>query len=162
MSRLLKNLQQVGWTFVFGVVLLEARGEDYLPCVGPTPLRFEMVMAHGQSSFALPSSNAVVKTSDTNANPAMANSASGTNMPSLVAGETDEKAFVDLDASSNPVVLQPLADGLLNVTPQMLVDYFKPVDGTNSTGVVVLPEKVGFLPPVMPGANPSRAVYKTQ
>ncbi|MBC8095395.1 MAG: hypothetical protein H7Y43_06260 [Akkermansiaceae bacterium] len=67
-----------------------------------------------------------------------------------------------LAQSQNSETAQPAANELLIVSPQMLIDYFKPMAGsTNGSGVSVL-MPVNFTP-ATPAATPSsRAIYKTQ
>jgi hypothetical protein len=56
----------------------------------------------------------------------------------------------------------PAANDLLVITPQMLVEYFKPMSGTtNGSGAAVI-VPVTFTP-ATPTAQPSsKAIYKTQ
>jgi hypothetical protein len=52
------------------------------------------------------------------------------------------------------------------VTPEMLLDYLKPSPGGTGNAAqsaVVVPVKLGFIPPLMPTTDrSSRAVYKKE
>jgi hypothetical protein len=69
------------------------------------------------------------------------------------------------NSSTNSFAPAATANDLLIITPQMMVDYFRPLHGsTNGVGVSV-PVPVNFLPPIVPApAAPlsSSATYKVQ
>lgn len=67
--------------------------------------------------------------------------------------------------TSTPAVTNTIgpASEMLLVTPQMLVDFFKPMPGaTNAAPVrVLVPVDIGFQPPLASPAPPSRAIYRS-
>lgn len=67
--------------------------------------------------------------------------------------------------SSTPAVTNTIgpASEMLFVTPQMLVDFFKPIPGVTNTAPVrvLVPVDIGFQPPLVQPAPPSRAIYRS-
>jgi hypothetical protein len=148
-------------------------GVAYLPKTGPVPLRLEAVQAQAKP-FVLPplamdngaptnlDSGALgspLTPTPTNAVP-LAPVVPPTNSVSAVSPTTpDEQVPTDAE-----LVSSSSASDLLVVSPQMLAEYFKPMQtGTNLTTVpVIVPTEVGFVPPIPKAAAPSRATYKIQ
>lgn len=64
-------------------------------------------------------------------------------------------------ALTNSLPVPHPASDLLTVTPQMFIEYLKPVSETNQTEIVV-PADVQFTPPTPDVPAGSRAIYKTQ
>jgi hypothetical protein len=125
---------------VCAVVVNSASGA-YLPHLGPSPLRFE-----SQSPFVATMAMFPALRLDDSASPTNAGSMnSATNLPPAEDGEPlgpprpAESTAVDATSSIARVAsIQPpvVIDGTLRVTPQMLVDFFKPMqNGTNATTV---------------------------
>ena len=174
---------------MFLPALSTASAEDsrpYLPAVGPTQLRFERQMAF--KPLLLPPLSMENSTSSDNTpektDPTMLPSgfASGLNgiparffLPTTLwlnhlsgHGDTDPTATADIyTAASNPPTqstdqVQPApASDLLNVTPQMLVEYFKPGEhrGRDANPSVYVP--VDFKPATPTVTPPSSATYNT-
>jgi hypothetical protein len=142
-----------------------AHSEAYLALVGPPPLRFEAVVKYGKDFSWMPailSSQVIV---------------SKTNIPSVTATNLITNAVIPPLAepqgqasvppppenlsTNSPPQTQP-ANDLLVITPEMLVDYFKPNNtATNSNNVrVVAP--VEFTPPATATMPSSQAIYQSQ
>lgn len=143
-----------------------ASAEDYLPFVGPPPLRF---------MISPPTGDVPVK-------PLLPPAAAPTNAPTMptpmapvdtntapVAAFTNAAAPLSLHnppAHSEAETLQPEltlpASELFTISPEMLLDYFKPVGiGTNGArGTIYAPVKVGFTPPVSSAPGKSSATYQ--
>ncbi|HLP76618.1 MAG TPA: hypothetical protein VK327_06810 [Candidatus Paceibacterota bacterium] len=155
-----------------GAVMVHATSSGYLAKVGPTPLRFKpppvrkrleakplSANPHPESSVpTAPESNA-----DSLINWPWLSPESSQPQDSLFgstspASKLPQPAGQPAEASSH----RPSANELLVITPQMLIDYFKPMAGaTNGAGVsVLLP--VNFTPPTPSAAPSSQAIYKTQ
>jgi hypothetical protein len=162
-------------------LVVAAGAKDYLPAVGPTPLRFAPTTSPATPvSWKLlnppagPTNNAIA------ANPAdpAAGAAGGTNSVdtafSPVAAATnqnpifsygvgfDDTNYVDLLIAPEVLNLPPANTPL--ITPQILAEYLHPephAAASRSVGVLV-PVEVGFKPPVAAPTAESRAVYKSQ
>lgn len=167
----------VGWGAVCPV-----RGEAaYLPCIGPVPLRFELLATAGGAAPAWKPlrmmqrsvTNAVVSAPDAE------NQADATNRvvsKSLAPVATKVIRAVSLpvtgageqkDSGSYPVSLVsavPPDDSSVVVSPQTLAVFFHPAPGGGNTNAatVLVPEKLGFTPPLSKTAGESQALYQTQ
>jgi hypothetical protein len=143
-------------------------GGAYLPLIGPPPLRFQMAL-HQKNKFvwtspavnqpaitALTGPQAVIST---NLSVNVASVPPPNTQPNVVVPSQTENLF------TNSTVQPKQANELLVVTPEMLVDYFKPnsADGTatNSNTVRVL-APVNFTPPASASIPSSQAVYQSQ
>jgi hypothetical protein len=140
-------------------------GLPYLPVVGPPETRVAVKKTNDVSVIALEKSRAKnfsntvaavamplpapTKSADTNAE---------TNAPAVTMLAMPESA---VDPTFGPTVFNLSEQGLVNITPQMLATYFRPVNvGTNS-GVIGGALPIGFVPPfTVSGSHPdSRAEY---
>ena len=158
-------------------VLVTQAGITYLAKTGPVPLRWEAVSAT-DNPFVLPPL-AMEESTPTNAESVEAlapstqsatNSEPSAQVAAQVASPTIPVSIVtttapgeDLSTAVAPMPY-PSASDLLGVSPQMLAEYFKPIqNGTNLISVpVVLPPGVGFIPPTPAPGAPSRATYRSQ
>jgi hypothetical protein len=143
----------------------------YLPRVGPAPLRFQkprlakpLALPPLARDDGLPEGSA--KTSS------IANSALTIDpnffpnislQPTQFSGAPLKTVNGDSthSASGNSVTNSPggtTANDLLIVSPQMLLDYFRPIDGWTNTAVVA---PVPFMPAI-PAPPSSSALYKTE
>jgi hypothetical protein len=151
-------------------------GGAYLPITGPTPLRFEVVMAR---TFALPPGKPAehpAKTDDakpviepiqalTNAVPGPLTVSVSSAEPDMGAAPTAPQTFsLGESLAPIPTAAYSPAGGTTLITPQIVAEYFKPAPGsTNAAGVsVFLPVPVGFTPPMENPPASSRATYKVQ
>lgn len=158
----------------------------YLPSVGPPPLRFQMVsMLNPLLAAKLfpplfpPKTNSVANTNTAEEEVAMKpinnQAVSNTNLiapaNTNVATAATNATVLPMAMTDTNIPLQPLgsilspssASDLLTVTPQMLIEYLKPVQaGTNQTEGVVAPAAVQFVPPTPAVPAESRAIYKSQ
>jgi hypothetical protein len=148
---------------VSSVTALAARSAAYLPAIGPTPLRFEIVRAR---SFAFPAkkkSDSSEKVQPTISIP--------TNASTSAPIEVEQSAVTPVAQQTNPIgePVPPLDNDasaptseMPMVTPQMLTEYLRPTPGvTNgpSTSVVV---PFSFNPPSAKSPGESHATYKVQ
>jgi hypothetical protein len=167
----------VGWGVVCPV-----RGEvAYLPCIGPVPLRFELLataggavpawkplrmMLRSVTNAAVPAPDAENPTNATppvvslSPTPAATNVIRAVSLPVTGAGEKK-------DSGSYPVSLVsavPPDDSSVVVSPQTLAVFFHPAPGGENTNaaMVLVPEKFGFTPPLSKAAGESQALYQTQ
>jgi hypothetical protein len=151
-------------------------GEGYLAKTGPVPLRFRIEKPPGTALRLppLPKDAAPVATitneiSQTNS---VDSQISFNGSPVLPSASSDPSLF---NGMSMPPFLVPQgeyptnsasgpgsANDLLNITPQMFVEYFRPAPGlTNGAGVSVS-VPVGFMPPPPPVSPGSKATYISQ
>ncbi|HUC84828.1 MAG TPA: hypothetical protein VL970_06525 [Candidatus Acidoferrales bacterium] len=140
-------------------------GGTYLPLTGPPPLRFEVATIHAKAFSWVPSFSVKDAVSV------------GTNLPPEISAGLDKIAgtspaiatkfnasvpSLPENLSTNSTAEMRPANDLLVVTPEMLVDYFKPgSDATNQTNVRVL-APVGFMPPPSATSPSSQAIYQSQ
>ena len=171
---------------VFGVAMACAmfcatapgRAEGYLAKVGPTPLRYQVLRLEKPLNLApLPlepedkSGNS--RTLDLRSNEALAGRASaeipaeilapytmwwsrfaGTNRQEILAQPNPEYL-------TNSIQAMPPASDLLPVSPEMLVEYFKPVQGpTNSASATVM-VPLDFTPAAPVAPRGSSAIYRS-
>jgi hypothetical protein len=140
------------------------RGAAYLPLVGPPPMRFEKAMAVSKEvSWTPPALFPPAVAVDTNL--LSANSAIPVNnvvLPHPVIEPANTPVPLPPENSStNSAVQTRSANELLMVTPEMLVDYFKPNNNaTNAANVHVL-VPVNFTPPASASISSSQASYRS-
>jgi hypothetical protein len=164
------------------VVWPASGGDAYLPRIGPVPLRFELATAPGTSLAWLPLRSAPgtagkARTSVPVAGiPANAtNEVAGKTLPPVATNNisisassppaADPKGKTAPDISPDPVILTDRpGDSPDLVMPQQLATFFQPArDGKNTkTAVILMPDGVGFTPPMPKAATESRAGYQTQ
>ncbi len=162
-----------------------ARAGGYLSEVGPAPLRYQNQKASARtvrlpplpkedtpvSTNAPPAESAFIFTPDflfapvaplisSSPPPAAVPSATVvTNLSRATEPSTPATTGDEHRADSPPG--QTSANDLLDITPQMFVEYFKPApSSTNAPGASVF-VPVGFTPPA-PGSAPSKAGYNSQ
>lgn len=169
-SRMIKHFFRVcrpgiALAALLALICLSADGGAYLPLIGPARLRFEAASIPARVfSWASPIADKPAAAAETNLPQEMSGS------PTKIDG-----AITSVDATTNSPV-PPLpenlsanstaethsANNLLVVTPEMLVDYFKPGnDSTNQTNVRVA-APVGFMPPPSAASPSSQAIYRSQ
>jgi hypothetical protein len=149
-----------------GVVGTVARAEGYLSRTGPVPLRFT-VEKPTSPPIELPplamEDPAPAPTVETNT-VAEAPTSPDTNQPEPDPATLAQPAPEQVGPPAPEVAASAPASDMLVVTPQMLVEYFKP--GSASTNAANMPVyvPVGFTPPTAVIANrpSSQATYRTQ
>jgi len=169
---------------VAGMVLIRPATDAvaYLSSIGQAPMRFELATNTGALSVWKPL-RLVAPTATNGSIPAagaetLANVTNQTvlNTPSLSAKNTNVIRAVSVpvadpgenttsEISPVPVILPFSADGSSNpMMLQELAGYFQPVPGVNGTNgtAVLLPVKIGFVPPLPAIPAKSQAIYKTQ
>lgn len=155
------SLKGLGAVVVLGT--LAHAGSPYLPRIGPPPLRVEEANSHAAvKAAAVPTPVVTNQPPVAQTEPAPLS----TNTPSLVAkpaaapvvppvAESPAGALGDTFTSS---VFPIPAPDLLGISPEVLANYFHPVQsGTNLPGVAG-PFQVIFMPP-MPPEKSSHAEY---
>jgi hypothetical protein len=169
------HLKRRGILAMFVLAAWGARAaDDYLPFVGPPPLRFAMIPAPVEApTNPVPSrpliSGAAEPTLQKQLNDTqpVASAASGTttNAPSMTAADSVEKnpSVENRAGLLTPSLPLSAPDDLSNVSPGMLVNFFKPLGGRRDKGQaeVYVPVPMDFTPPVAPPVQ-SRATYKTE
>ena len=141
---------------------LPARGAAYLPIVGPPPLRFAPAKAGAKNVAWTPPTptlpTSVVETNKSNATPAIPANNIAPPPPAVEPASIPVPLPVE-NLSTNSTVQTHPANNLLVVTPEMLVDYFKPNNkATNAANVRVL-VPVNFTPPASASTPSSQAIY---
>jgi hypothetical protein len=139
-----------------------ALGAAYLPLVGPPPLRFEKTVVVAKTSSWTPAvltpSTFAVETNY----PSVTSSIPANNVIPLPSATEPVKMPVPPptdNLSTNSTDRTHSANDLLVVTPEMLVDYFKPnKNATNASDVRVL-VPVNFTPPASVSIPSSQASY---
>lgn len=140
------------------------RGAAYLPLVGPPPIRFQKA-TDGSKIFSwtppaiIPPAVAV----ETNL-PSVTSTIPVNNVaapqPVIEPANTPVPPPSE-NLATNSVVQTRSANDLLVVTPEMLVDYFKPNhNATNAANVRVL-APVDFTPPASGSIPSSQAIYRS-
>lgn len=164
--RCFKNRQNhffLAFLTIYGA--LSAQGGAYLPLIGPPSLRFETAMLPGKNLSWMQTLPAP---------------ATFSNQPPLITYVSTNNVSVPLLAKTQKIIMTPWPDenlstnsqsqigsanDLLVVTPEMLVDYFKPnqTNGTvtNTDDVRVL-APVDFTPPTSVASPSSKAIYISQ
>ena len=166
-------VMQLFWLHRPGVVLMvmlsmicpQVSGEAYLPVVGPVPLRFETAAVHVRTfSWIPPVAVKPAAPAQTNPPPkfvAIPDKIARA-VPLLTAKTNETIPPLPENLSTNSTVETHSANDLLVVTPEMLVDYFKPgTVATNQTPVRAL-APVGFMPPPSVASPSSEAIYRSQ
>jgi len=152
----------------------------YLPSIGPAPMRFEPVMASDAAMawkllrpapapaevLAVSASAAGTTTNATQGVAIKPISLATTNIITAVSGPAAgpvDKTNTDVFAGTMMPPVQP-GDSSSPITPQLLVDFFKPVPGgKNPAGTAVFtPMEIGFTPPAPKAGLESRAIYKSE
>jgi hypothetical protein len=162
------------------VAILAARpgfaGEPYLASVGPPPLRFEVVATDNalflsklelpkpkpvpQPAIAPPPFSEASKHTEIAGGPGM-------NVPSAAGNGLPVPAVPAITAATPPNA----ASDLLNITPQMINDYFRPsqIQGPPSSTMpfqpgqpIFVPAELGFVPPTPPVIGNSQAIYQSK
>jgi len=152
----------------------------YLPSIGPAPMRLEPVMAPeaamawkllrpAPASAEVLAVSAAAAGTTTNATQDVAIksvASAATNIITAISGPAAgsvEKTNTDVFANTMMPPVQP-GDSSSPITPQLLVDFFKPVPGgKNPAGTAVFtPMEIGFTPPAPKAALESRAIYKSE
>lgn len=146
------------------VVLNSAFGA-YLPQLGPSPLRFRPLptfTATVAMFLPLRMDDATLPTNAEIVNPAT-NSPPMESLEPLGPPPNAEIAALGATNSAAPAASDPppvVLDGPVRITPQMLVDFFKPVlNGTNAAPVTA--PGGPFMPPQPQPPSPSSATYKS-
>lgn len=149
------------------LMTLPVQGGSYLPLVGPPPLRFEKAMNHARISWIPPVMNSPPLATETNTirvtpsipseNVVVAPPATPINTVTGIA-----PVLVEPDKlSTNSIVQTRSANDLLVVTPEMLVDYFKPNNNMTNAGNVRVIAPVSFSPPASTSIPSSQAIYRS-
>jgi hypothetical protein len=146
---------------------LPVDGGAYLPLVGPPPLRFEKAMSHAKTiSWVPPVLTPPPIAVETNPIPVSINSS----MP-IENVVTPPPATPAITASAPPMpenlpaipTVQPRpANDLLVVSPDMLVDYFRPNNHVKNAADVHVLAPVNFTPPPSVSMPSSQAIYNSQ
>ena len=146
-----------------------ALGAGYLPLVGPPPLRFEKVAEPRIFSWAPAVLVPVASTPppvavETNFQPVTstvpANNVISSPAPIEPASVPPRSPPENL--STNSMVQSRPANDLLVVTPEMLVDYFKPNRDAAKVADVHVLAPVNFTPPASVSNPSSQAIYISQ
>ncbi|MBC8094599.1 MAG: hypothetical protein H7Y43_02190, partial [Akkermansiaceae bacterium] len=150
----IKTARLLGFVMALsGFATAHAAGVGYLVKTGPVPLRFQpAVVQKAQVLMPLPDNSPLNSVSTPPVQPASELNSRGFALPHspleplLNPGNMDSMLPQPLAQSQNSETAQPAANELLIVSPQMLIDYFKPMAGsTNGAGVSVL-MPVNFTP----------------
>ncbi len=140
-----------------------AHGEAYLPLVGPPPMRFEATTSDATrfswTPPALTPPTVDVETSLPPVTPTIPVNNVVSQPPVIEAASVPASSPPENLPTKKSAIETPSANNLLIVTPEMLVDYFKPNnDATNAANVHVL-VPVNFTPPVSVSTPSSHASY---
>jgi hypothetical protein len=169
-SRMIKHFfkaRRLGlvWAALPLLLCLPANGGAYLPAIGPVPMRFEAAAVPAKILAWIPSvadkPAAPAVTNLPPAIPAVSTEIAGAIPPMGTKADSPGSSMPENLSTNSPPEAHSAGD-LLVVTPEMLVDYFKPgSDATNQTNVrVVTP--VGFMPPPSVASPSSQASYRSQ
>jgi hypothetical protein len=141
----------------------QAKGAAYLPLVGPPPLRFEKATVGARTiSWTPPALTPPAVVIETNLLPVTsAIPVNNVGPPSPANGPANTLVPLPQEnLSTNSAVRNRSANDLLVITPEMLVDYFKPNNNaTNAANVRVL-VPVSFTPPASASIPSSQAIYR--
>lgn len=144
----------------------DALPRGYLPRVGPAPLRFRPLPIFGAPLLVLPPLPVPEPAPATNTSkatytsePAEPTAPATPSTEVLTAGTTNSPPTAP---SAEPEFPIGTPNGTQQVTPQMLIDYFRGGPG-ESNGVQVIAPLNSFIPPVWtaPPPPPSSATYKS-
>lgn len=169
-----------GWVATCWVVVVStaawAAPTGYLPSIGPAPVRYQppappanpgrlpplaMTESTNAPAYVAPPVTTISHSSKTASSSnvtSMTNAESLLVPPSLGPVASEEETWSE--AISNPFLVSPFSTAPL-VTPQMLLEFFKPGNTNNnfSPGFHV----PVFIPPLPPSSAPSsRAIYRSQ
>jgi len=151
-----------------GVSTVAHAGLAYLPLTGPPALRVLAVKSPKAAPVAKIETAKKVVAEDTNCPPidikafntntteTVVNSAGGygSNLPKIVMGPGNP-----LEMPNGVSVFALPAQDTMGITPQILATYFQPT-GTDTNGAaVVVPFKIGFVPPFAQPEKSSHAEY---
>jgi hypothetical protein len=150
---------------LFSLICLKVTGAAYLAMIGPSPLRFEAAAVPAKFfSWTPPVADKPAVIAQTNSPPLITavSTNTGDAIPPAEAKTGASVPAMPENLSTNLPAETHSADELLVVTPEMLVNYFKPGgSATNQTNVrVVTP--VGFTPPPSAASPSSEAIYRSQ
>ena len=142
---------------------LPTRGAAYLRRVGPPPMRFEKATDGSRKiSWTPPALIPPAAAIETNL-PSVTSTTPVNNVVSphpLIEPAKTPDPLPPENSSSNSAVQTRSANEMLVVTPEMLVDYFKPNNNaTNAANVHVL-VPVNFTPPASASMPSSQAIYR--
>jgi hypothetical protein len=165
-----------------GIATAKSAALGYLATVGPVPLRFQprvtkigiLPPISEGSPVSEPKPEVPNPPPVSTSEPTPENTPAQEPIPAEPMPPLSDTPPVQPDQTPDsllPVIENPLPDpaqpprsanDLLVITPQILIEYFKPVgSSTNAAGVSVL-GPVNFTPPTPTIAPSSRAVYKTE
>ena len=151
-----------------------ARGGAYLPWAGPPPLRFAAAPHAKFFSWRPPALPAIqtnpppassLQPLEKGGNPAVPppsaseKTVPNLNLPSAGAAEVPTNS---LPAENVPASPPNAANNLLNVSPEMLLDYFQSTDALSDSTNARAPERVIFVPPLPFPAISSQATYESR
>ncbi len=154
-----------------GLFAPQAKSSDtpYLKLVGPTPLRFEVVIPNTPlfiKELALPKPNNRDAQEAATTNKAAADKDGSKQAAGSAEGDAAENSWGSFGGpEKNAGNGANAASGMLNITPRMITEYLKPdrsEDPNAGAGSfqpgqsILVPAELGFVPP-MPGG--SRAIY---
>jgi hypothetical protein len=141
-----------------------AWGAAYLPLVGPPPLRFERATAGAKTISWTPPALAPQTVAVETNSPSITYSIPANNVvqtPPEIKPVSVPVPLPPENLSTNSTDQTRSANDLLVVTPEMLVDYFKPNNNaTNANDVRVL-VPVNFTPPASASIPSSQAIYRS-
>lgn len=178
--RHLTSRKLVGWTLAIAWATAAAPAlygsGPYLPRTGPTVLRFELAMTRPPTVMLPPLTTPEQPQEDSSATARVGSleapapvTTPPAEAPAPASASTNEAAAVAADASNGQTNLAALpssssASDSLVVTPEMLVQYFQPTQGTTNpaSASVFVPVSVGFTPPRPKSPTSSEAIYRTQ
>jgi hypothetical protein len=144
---------------------LPARDAAYLPLIGPPPLRFEKATGGSKNISWIPPALTPPAVAVEIKLPSVTSTTPANNVVPPSPANGSANAPVPLppeNLSTNPAVQTRPANNLLVVTPEMLVDFFRPNnDGTNAANVRVLAPVI-FTPPASASIPSSQAIYTSQ
>ena len=150
---------------LLSLVCQPASGGAYLPSIGPARLRFEAAaIPEKVFSWVSPVADKPAAAAGTNRPPEISVAPTKTDGAITLIDSKTGETVPSLPENLSTILTKEThsANDMLVVTPEMLVDYFKPgADATNQTNVrVVAP--VGFMPPPSAASPSSQAIYRSQ
>ena len=139
------------------------RGAAYLPLVGPPPMRFEKATESPKNIAWTPPASIpppiIVEPTPPSVTTTIPDNNTVSPPPVIEPANTAVPVQPD-NSFTNSVVQARSANEMLVVTPEMLVDYFKPNNNaTNAANVRVL-VPVNFTPPASASMPSSQAIYR--
>jgi len=142
---------------------LPTRGAAYLTVVGPPPMRFEKATdGSKQISWTPPAliSPVAIETNLPSVTPTIPVNNAVSPHPVIQPANT-RVALPGENLATNSVVQTGAANEMLPVTPEMLVDYFKPNNNATNTANVRVLVPVNFTPPASVSMPSSQAIYRS-